>query len=61
MSTGPGLFGWLVVATMIVMAMGMVVATLVHFGSNPIGLTLICLVAAYLIWDWIKDRLDQRR
>ena len=56
MSTEPGIFGWLVVATMIVMAMGMVVATLVHFGSNPIGLTLICLVGAGCLWSWLQDQ-----
>tara|TARA_B100000674_G_C37428888_1_gene728522 strand:- start:61 stop:246 length:186 start_codon:yes stop_codon:yes gene_type:complete len=57
----PGVFGWLVAAAMIVMAIGMVVATLVYFGSHLLGLTLICLVGAGCIWGWLQDQRDQRR
>ena len=56
-----GPFEWIVVAVFVGTAAVACVQVLIHFGSNPFGLTVICLIAAYLIWNWIKDDLDQRR
>jgi len=61
MSDGDEVTGWITAAVMLGIGVTAVVATLVNFGSNPFGLTVICLIAAYLIWNWIKDDLDQRR
>ena len=29
-------------------------ATLIHMGSNPVGLTVICLVGAGVLWGYLK-------
>lgn len=52
--SGPG--DWVIAAAVVICAAGMAIATLVHFGSHPIGLTLICLVGAGCLWSWLQDQ-----
>ena len=56
MTDGDEVTGWITVAVMLGMAVTMVVATLVHFGSHPLGLTLMFLVGAGFLWSWLKDQ-----
>ena len=46
--------GWLAAIALGVSAVLMAGATLIHMGSNPFGLTIICLVGAGVLWSHLK-------
>ena len=55
--TNPSSSGdWIIAAAVVICAAGLVVATLFHFGSNPVGLTLMCLVGAGCLGSWLQDQ-----
>ena len=56
MSDGDEVTGWITAAVMLGIGVTAVVATLVNFGSHPLGLTLMFLVGAGFLWSWLKDQ-----
>ena len=53
-----GPFEWIVAAVLFGTAVVACVQVLIYIGSNPVGLTVICLIASYVAWYWL---VDQRR
>lgn len=49
-------FGWIAAAVLLGGAVIMAVQTFIHFGSNPFGLALICLVGAGCLWSWLQNQ-----
>ena len=45
---------WLGAIVILVSAVLMAGATLMHMGSNPVGFTIICLVGAGVLWSYVK-------
>ena len=45
---------WFLFVFLIGSAVLMAGATLMHMGSNPFGLTIICLVGAGVLWSNLK-------
>ena len=61
MSQKSGPFEWIVAAVVVGTGVVACVQVLIYIGSNPVGLTVICLITAYLIVHWINEGLNQRR
>ena len=51
-----GPFDWIIAAVFLGTAAVACVQVLIHFGSHPFGLTLICLVGAGCLWSWLQDQ-----